>query len=97
MEGKSLKEQKEFLEELEEKNLYYRLKRWEKKIFKYLKNLFYKDENIKGHIKNMEEQEKQFENEVKEENNNYEILREKIEEEKKIEIEKIEKKKKRNN
>ena len=87
MEGKSLKEQKEFLEELEEKKLYYRLKRWEKKIFKYLKNLFYKDENIKGHIKNMEEQEKQFENEVKEENNNYEILREKIE------IEKIEEKK----
>jgi hypothetical protein len=33
MEGKSIKEQKEFLEQIEEKNIYYRLKRWEKKIF----------------------------------------------------------------
>ena len=93
MEGKSLKEQKELLEQLEEKNLYYRLKRWELKIFKYLKNLFYKDQNIKEHIKNMEEQEKQYENDVKEENNNFFKLSEKIEEDKKKEIEKIEEEK----
>ena len=93
MEGKSLKEQKEFLEQLEEKNIYYRLKRWEKTILKYLKKLFYKNEDIKEHIKNMAEQEKQYENEVKEENNNYERLSEKIEEQKKKEIEIIEEKK----
>jgi hypothetical protein len=93
MEGKSLKEQEELLEQLEEKNIYYRLKRWEIKIFKYLKNLFYKDENIKEHIKKMEEQEKQFENDVQEENNNYQKLSKEIEEDKKKEIEIIEEKK----
>lgn len=93
MEGKSLKEQEEFLEHLEEKNLYYKLKRWELKIFKYLKRLFYKDQNIKDHIKKMAEQEKNFEIDVQKENANYEKLSKEIEEAKKKEIEIIEKNK----
>lgn len=62
------------LEQLEEKNISFRLKKWEKKIYKYLKKLFYKNENIEEHIKRMKEQEKQFENYVQEENTNYKKL-----------------------
>jgi hypothetical protein len=93
MEGKSLEEQKEFLEQLEEKSLYYKLKRWEKKVFKYLRNLFYKDNNIKEHIERMAEHEKQYEKDVQEENEDYEEKRKEIEEDKKKEIELIEKEK----
>ena len=93
MEGKSLKEQKELLEKLEEKSFYYKLKRWEIKIFKYLKNLFYKDKNVKEHIKNMEKQKIEFNQEIIKENSNYEKLSQEIEEEKKREINKIEEEK----
>lgn len=93
MEGKSLKEQEELLEQLEEKNIYYRLKRWEIKIFKYLKNLFYKDQNIKEHFEKMEKQKIEFNQEIKKENTIYERLSQKIEEEKKREICRIEEEK----
>ena len=92
MEDKNIKEKKELLEYSEEKSLLYKLKRWEKNLIKYLKNLFSKknDEKTKEHIKIMEEQKKYYDNELKKENDNFEKASKKIEEEKKKEIDSIE-------
>ena len=72
MEDKPTEEKKDLLQYLENKSLLYKLKRWEKNILKFLKNLFYKDQKTKDHLKKMEEHKQQFDEELKKENTNYE-------------------------
>ena len=86
MENKSFEEKRKTLEYLEEKSILYKLKRWEKNILKYLRNLFFKDETMTEHMKMMEEQKQYFNEEMKKENDNYEKESKKIEEEKKKDI-----------
>ena len=63
-----------------------KLKKWEKTILYYIKNLFFKDEKTKEHMKRMEEQKQYFNDEVKKENDNYEKLSKEIEAETRKEI-----------
>ena len=81
MENKSLEEQKQILESLEAKNILYKIKRWERNLLKYLRNLFNKDNRMKEHIEIMEKQNEEFNKEIEKENNNYENLRKEIIEE----------------
>lgn len=90
MDDKSLDDKKIILEDLEEKSLLYRLKRWEKELLKKLKKFFYKDKVMKEHIKVMEDQKKYYNEEIKKENENYEKISKEIEENKKKEINLIE-------
>ena len=90
MEDKPIKKQSELSNDLQNKSLFFRLKKWEKDLFKYIKNLFVKEEYVKEHIENMKKQKNDFINKVKEENNDYLIKKQQIEEEKKREINLIE-------
>ena len=74
------------LEELEEKNLLYKLKRWEKNILNYLRSLFYKDEKINEHMKIMEKQKQVFNEELQKENDNYIKTSKEMEQEKEKKI-----------
>jgi len=73
-------------EDSNEENLLSKLKKWEKTILYYIKNLFFKDEKTKEHMKRMEEQKQYFNDEVKKENDNYEKLSKEIEAETRKEI-----------
>lgn len=90
MEGKSLSEQKKLLEELENKNILYSLKRWEKKLLKFLRKLFYNNVQMKEHIKIMENEKKVFDEQIKKENEDYEKISKEIIDEKIREIKLIE-------
>ena len=97
MEDKPIKKQPELSNDLQNKSLFFRLKKWEKDLFKYIKNLFVKEEYVKEHIENMKKQKNDFINKVKEENNDYLIKKQQIEEEKKREINLIEENKNKTN
>ena len=90
MEGKSLSEQKKLLEELENKNILYSLKRWEKKLLKFLRKLFYNNVQMKENIKIMENEKKVFDEQIKKENEDYEKISKEIIDEKIREIKLIE-------
>lgn len=90
MEEKSLSEQKKLLEELENKNILYSLKRWEKKLLKFLRKLFYNNVQMKEHIKIMENEKKVFDEQIKKENEDYEKISKEIIDEKIREIKLIE-------
>jgi len=79
-------EKQKMLEELEEKNLLYKLKKWEKNILKYLRSLFYKDEKINEHMKIMEKQKQVFNEELQKENDNYIKTSKEMEQEKEKKI-----------
>ena len=91
-----LRIKKKLLEDLEEKSLLYKLKRWEKNIMNYLRRLFYKDEKMKEHLKKMDEQKRYYDEEVKNENDNFERIYKEMEQEKKKEINLIEENKNKN-
>lgn len=73
-------------EDSNEENSLSKLKKWEKTILYYIKNLFFKDEKTKEHMKRMQEQKQYFNDEVKKENDNYEKLSKEIEAETRKEI-----------
>lgn len=79
---KNIDEQIKTLEELEKKILYYKLKRWEKKLLKYLKKLLFLDLKKKEHINIMENKKIKYEEKIKYKNKKYEKLNNKIMEEK---------------
>ena len=81
------------LEDLEEKSLISKLKRWEKNILNYLRRFFFKDEKMKQHMRKMEEQKQYFDEKIKKENNNFDRVSKEIEQEKKRELNLIEEKK----
>ena len=90
MDDKPIEDKKKLLEDLEDKSLLYKLKRWEKKILNYLRSLFYKNEKMKEHLKKMEEQKRDFDEKVKNENDNFERISKEIENKKKRELNLIE-------
>ena len=96
MDDKPTEDKKKLLEDLEEKSLLYKLKRWEKNIMNYLRRLFYKDEKMKEHLKKMDEQKRYYDEKVKNENDNFERISKEMEQEKKKEINLIEENKNKN-
>ena len=88
--NKSSEEKRKILEDLEEKNLLYKLKRWEKNILNYLRNLFFKDAKMEAHNKEMERQKQLFNEELKKENENFEKASKELELKKQKEINLIE-------
>ena len=96
MDDKPTEDKKKLLEDLEEKSLLYKLKRWEKNIMNYLRRLFYKDEKMKEHLKKMDEQKRYYDEKVKNENDNFERIYKEMEQEKKKEINLIEENKNKN-
>ena len=93
MDEKPIEDKKKMLEDLEEKSLIYKLKRWEKNILNYLRRFFFKDEKMKQHMRKMEEQKQYFDEKIKKENNNFDRVSKEIEQEKKRELNLIEEKK----
>ena len=93
MDKKPIEDKKKMLEDLEEKSLIYKLKRWEKNILNYLRRFFFKDEKMKQHVRKMEEQKQYFDEKIKKENNNFDRVSKEIEQEKKRELNLIEEKK----
>ena len=93
MDKKPIEDKKKMLEDLEEKSLIYKLKRWEKNILNYLRRFFFKDEKMKQHVRKMEEQKQYFDEKIKKENNNFDRESKEIEQEKKRELNLIEEKK----
>ena len=93
MDKKPIEDKKKMLEDLEEKSLIYKLKRWEKNILNYLRRFFFKDEKMKQHMRKMEEQKQYFDEKIKKENNNFDRVSKEIEQEKKRELNLIEEKK----
>ena len=93
----NIENQKEELEKLENKSLLYKLKRYERKILKYLRKIFRKSntEIIERHIEYMEKQEDEYNEAVKKENINYELRSKEININKKKEIDLIEENKKK--
>ena len=96
MDDKPTEDKKKLLEDLEEKSLLYKLKRWEKNIMNYLRRLFYKDEKMKEHLKKMDEQKRYYDEKVKNENDNFERIYKEMEQEKKKEINLIQENKNKN-
>lgn len=84
---KNIDEQIKTLEELEKKNIYYKLKRWEKNLLKYL---LFLDLKMKEHIDIMENEKIKYEEKIKFENKKYEILSNEIMKEKNKAIKSIE-------
>ena len=93
MDEKPIEDKKKMLEDLEEKSLISKLKRWEKNILNYLRRFFFKDEKMKQHMRKMEEQKQYFDEKIKKENNNFDRVSKEIEQEKKRELNLIEEKK----
>ena len=87
--------QKEELENLENKNLLYKLKKYEKKLLNYLRKLFKKSNTdiIEEHIEHMEKYENEYNEAVKKENKNYEIKSKEISNNRQKELNVIEEKK----
>ena len=87
--------QKEELENLENKNLLYKLKKYEKKLLNYLRKLFKKSNTdiIEEHIEHMEKYENEYNEAVKKENKNYEIMSKEIINNRQKELKLIEEKK----
>ena len=90
MEDKSIEGKKELLEYFEVKNITHKLKRWQKNLMKYLRNLFIKDERTREHFQKMEEQKQHYDEEVKKENDNFVKASKEIEQKKEKEINLIE-------
>ena len=82
-----IEEKRRILEELEQKNVYSRLKRWEKQLMKKLRNFI---NYVKQNIEIMEKQKKEFNQEIKKENVEFERLSREKTEEKNKELNKIE-------
>lgn len=90
MEKKNIDEQIKTLEELEKKSIFYKLKKWEKNLLKYLKKLLFLDLKMKEHIDIMENEKIKYEEKIEFENKKYEILSNEIMEEKNKAIKSIE-------